>query len=82
MDVGKATTPAMMVDPASGQLQCTKQGVLAAQVHKGSAVLPGHRQIKANRLSDRAVQQHEALREALLQVGYKPEQVHMHVIMG
>ena len=33
MGVGKATTPAMMVDPASGQLQCTKQGVLAAQVH-------------------------------------------------
>jgi hypothetical protein len=36
MGVGKVTTPAMMVDPASGQLQCTKhgvQGVLAAQVH-------------------------------------------------
>ena len=33
MGVGKATTPAMMVDPANGQLQCTKQGVLAAQVH-------------------------------------------------
>ena len=29
----------------------------------------------------RAVQQHEALREALLQVGYKPEQVHMLVIL-
>jgi hypothetical protein len=28
----------------------------------------------------RATQQHEALKEALLQVGYKPEQVHMHVI--
>jgi hypothetical protein len=28
----------------------------------------------------RATQQHEALKEALLQVGYKPEQLHMHVI--
>ncbi len=27
----------------------------------------------------RATQQHEALKEALLQVGYKPEQIHMHV---
>lgn len=28
----------------------------------------------------RATQQHEALRDALLKVGYKPEQVHLHVI--
>ena len=28
----------------------------------------------------RAEQQHEALRDALLQVGYKPEQLHLHVI--
>jgi hypothetical protein len=28
-----ATTPAMMRDPISGTLQCTKQGVLDAQVH-------------------------------------------------
>ena len=28
----------------------------------------------------RATQQHEALKQALLQVGYKPEQLHMHVI--
>jgi hypothetical protein len=28
----------------------------------------------------RAEQQHEALRAALLQVGYKPEQLHLHVI--
>jgi hypothetical protein len=33
-----------------------------------------------NKQALKAVQQHEALREALLQVGYKPEQVHMHVI--
>ncbi len=38
------------------------------------------RDIDKSKQALRAVQQHEALREALLQVGYKPEQVHMHVI--
>ena len=41
----------------------------------------GTQQTKAHRHSLRAIQQYEALREALLQVGYKPErQVHTHVI--
>jgi hypothetical protein len=48
MGTGKATTPVMMRDPVLGMLQCTHQGVLAAQVHHTQQLGSQHQFAQAN----------------------------------